>query len=116
MLYSSMNQMSSSLGRHPGGSMHFTGVQLLMRVTAALPWVCLHDLPGSHDMHKPRSWAHAQARYEAAYVHVMNVLKYLLDPASGTAGTPLPAESHLSAAERQAFLQTLLKARALVIP
>ena len=64
----------------------------------------------------PSLLALAQARYEAAYVHVMSVLKYLLDPSSGTAGTPLPAESHLSAAERQAFLQTLLQAGAALMP
>lgn len=48
-----------------------------------------------------------QARYENAYVHVMNVLKYLIDPSAGNAST-LPSESSLSDAERKEFLQTLL--------
>ena len=54
----------------------------------------------------------AQARYEAAYVHVMSVLKHLLDPGASSGNGSLPVESRLSAAERQAFLQTLLQARA----
>ena len=49
-----------------------------------------------------------QARYENAYVHVMNVLRYLIDPSAGNAGT-LPRESSLSDAERKEFLQTLLQ-------
>ena len=49
-----------------------------------------------------------QARYENAYVHVMNVLKFLIDPSSGSGG--LPQGSSLSDAERKAFLQTLLQA------
>ncbi|CAL8471349.1 g10891 [Coccomyxa elongata] len=48
-----------------------------------------------------------EARYENAYVHVMNVLKYLIDPSAGNAST-LPSESSLSDAERKEFLQTLL--------
>lgn len=49
-----------------------------------------------------------QARYENAYVHVMNVLKYLIDPSAGNAST-LPRESSLSDAERKDFLETLLQ-------
>ena len=56
-----------------------------------------------------------QARYENAYVHVMNVLKYLIDPSAGNAGT-LPRESSLSDAERKEFLQTLLQVRCPVLP
>lgn len=41
-------------------------------------------------------------------MHVMNVLKYLIDPSAGNAGT-LPRESTLSDAERKEFLQTLLQ-------
>ena len=49
-----------------------------------------------------------QARYESAYVHVMKLLKNLIDPSDGNAST-LPSESSLSVAEREEFLQTLLQ-------
>lgn len=54
-----------------------------------------------------------QARYELAYAHVMNVLKYLIDPASASGGG-LPDESRLSAADRQLFLKTVLSASLLI--
>jgi hypothetical protein len=56
-----------------------------------------------------------QARYENAYVHVMNVLKYLIDPSAGNAGM-LPRESSLSDAERKEFLQTLLQVCCPLLP
>lgn len=56
-----------------------------------------------------------QARYENAYVHVMNVLKYLIDPSAGNASS-LPSESSLSDAERREFLQTLLQVAPSALP
>ena len=57
-----------------------------------------------------------QARYESCYIHVMQVLKFLIDPgvAEGS-GATVQQQARMSDADRNAARRTLLQVPALLL-